>query len=217
MDAIESVFYPILCKSKDDINKIKESYEVLLRISTFIAFPILVILISLSKPIIIILLTTKWLGSLQILKLISVAYLFIPVIYINNSFLKIINKPDVLLYTSFLKKGIGVLILIVTINYSFEIVMYGVILYSFIDFIISVLVTQIFIEISVRKQLRFILNNFILNIGLLFILNYTSSFFTNIYLKVFVSITVGMFFYLGTPILLKLKEFSIFKSIFNKN
>jgi len=217
MYAIESVFYPILCKSKDDINKIKESYEVLLRISTFIAFPILVILISLSKPIIIILLTTKWLGSLQILKLISVAYLFIPVIYINNSFLKIINKPDVLLYTSFLKKGIGVLILIVTINYSFEIVMYGVILYSFIDFIISVLVTQIFIEISVRKQLRFILNNFILNIGLLFILNYTSSFFTNIYLKVFVSITVGMFFYLGTPILLKLKEFSIFKSIFNKN
>ena len=216
MYAIETVFYPILCRSKDNTTKIKDSYELLLRTSTFIAFPILVILISLGEPIIIILLSKKWIGSLQILQLISIAYLFIPVIYINNSFLKILNRPDVLLKTGFLKKGIGILILIITANYSIETVMYGIIIYSFIDFIISVLVTQSLMMISVKKQLGFIFNNFILNILLLLFLNYISSYFDNIYLKVFVSVVIGGVFYLVIPILLKLKEFKIFKSIFKR-
>ena len=216
MYAIESVFYPLLCKKKEDIIHLKESYELLIRTSTLIAFPILVILISLGKPIIIILLTEKWLGSLQILKLISIAYLFIPVIYINNSFLKIINKPNVLFYSGLLKKGIGLLVLIITINYDIEYVMYGIVVYSFIDSFISMIITQVLLKISVIKQLSFILNNILLNIVLFFILNYTSSFFTNVFIKVFVSIGIGVFFYLGIPMILKLKEFVILKNIFNK-
>mgnify|MGYP001267121719 CR=1 FL=1 len=50
------------------------------------------------------------------------------------------------------------------------------------------------------------LNNLILNIGLLLILNYVSSYLTNIYVKVLVSTVAGIVFYLGMPICLKLKE-----------
>ena len=141
--------------------------------------------------------------------------MFIPVIYINNSFLKILNKPDVLLKTGFLKKGIGILILIITANYSIEIVMYGIIIYSFIDFIISVFVIQDIIKISVKKQLGFIFNNFMLNILLLLILCYMSNSFINIYLKVFVGCFIGIGVYLGIPIFFKFKEFMIFKNIIN--
>tara|TARA_B100001059_G_C17791931_1_gene560684 strand:+ start:103 stop:1533 length:1431 start_codon:yes stop_codon:yes gene_type:complete len=216
MYAIETVFYPLLCKKKEDTIHLKESYELLIRISTFIAFPILVILISLGKPIIIILLTEKWLGSLQILKLISIAYLFVPIIYINNSFLKIINKPNVLFQSGLLKKVIGLLILIISINYDIEYVMYGIIFYSFIDSFISMIITQISLRISVTKQLSFILNNILLNIILLLTLNYTSSFFNNVFVKLFVSIVIGIFFYLVIPMTLKLKEFIILKNIFYK-
>ncbi|MDA7855149.1 oligosaccharide flippase family protein, partial [Cyclobacteriaceae bacterium] len=75
--AIESVFFPLLCKKKDDIVHLKNSYELLFRAITFVAFPILVILISLGEPIIILLLTEKWIGSLQILQLLSCAFLFL--------------------------------------------------------------------------------------------------------------------------------------------
>jgi hypothetical protein len=142
--------------------------------------------------------------------------LFIPVIYINNSFLKIINKPNVLFYSGLLKKGIGLLVLIITINYDIKYVMYGIVVYSFIDSFISMIITQVLLKISVIKQLSFILNNILLNIVLFFILNYTSSFFTNVFIKVFVSIGIGVFFYLGIPMILKLKEFVILKNIFNK-
>jgi teichuronic acid exporter len=216
MYAIETVFYPILCKKNDNINKIKESYEILLRISTYISFPVLVVLISLGEPLITIILSSKWIPSLQILKLISTAYLFIPIIYINNSFLKILNRSDLLLISGFLKKGIGILILFITIRFGFEVVMYGLILYSFIDFIISIIVTQLLLNITYIKQLGFILNNFILNIGLFFILNYTKNLFNNVYLEVFGSISIGLCFYIAIPILLNLKEFIFFKLVLNK-
>ena len=213
MYAIETVFYPLLCKKKEDTIHLKESYELLIRTSTFIAFPILIILMSLGKPIVIILLSEKWLGSLQILKLISIAYLFVPIIYINNSFLKIINKPNVLYQSGLLKKAIGLVILIISINYDIEYVMYGIILYNFIDSFISMIITQVLLKISVIKQLGFILNNILLNIILLFLMNYTSSFFNNVFIEVFVSIGIGVFFYLGIPMILKLKEFVILKNI----
>jgi teichuronic acid exporter len=216
MYAIETVFYPILCKRKDNIDKVKESYEILLRISTYIAFPVLVVLISLGEQIITIILSSKWLPSLQILKLISTAYFFLPIIYINNSFLKILNRSDLLLITGFLKKGIGALILFITISYGFEVVMYGLILYSFIDFVISIIVTQILLRINIIKQFIFILNNFILNVGFFFILNYSTNLFNNVYLKVFGSISIGLFFYITIPIVLNRKEFIIFKSILIK-
>ncbi|WP_299125656.1 lipopolysaccharide biosynthesis protein [uncultured Tenacibaculum sp.] len=216
MYAIESVFYPMLCKKKEDINHIKESYEILMRISTFIAFPILVILISLGKFIIIILLSEKWLGSLQILKLISIAYLFIPIIYMNNSFLKIINKPNVLFYTGVVKKIIGMLILFLTINYDIEFVMYGIILYSVIDSIISMVVIHLLMKVSVFKQVYFMLNNIILNTILFFVLTYVSSFMTGAFMKVLISLIVGVMVYITIPVFLKMKEFQIFNKIILK-
>lgn len=211
--AIESVFFPLLCKKKDDIVHIKNSYELLFRVITFVAFPILIILISLGEPIILLLLTKKWIGSLQILQLLSISFLFLPVTYLNNSFLKIINKASVLFYSGLIKKIIGVIILYITINVSFEYVLYGIILYSIIDAVISMCITNYLLKINIIKQVYFLLNNIILNILLFLILTYVSSFFDNIFLKVTLSIIAGLFTYVLLAFLLRLKEYQIIKSL----
>ena len=214
--AIESVFFPLLCKKKDDIVHIKNSYELLFRVITFVAFPILVILISLGEPIIILLLTEKWIGSLQILQLLSISFLFLPVAYLNNSFLKIIDKASVLFYSGLIKKIIGIIILFITINFSIEYVLYGVILYSIIDAVISMCITNYLLKINIIKQVYFLLNNIILNILLFLILTYVSSFFDNIFLKITLSIAIGIFIYFLITFLLRLKEYQILKSLFKK-
>jgi teichuronic acid exporter len=211
--AIESVFFPLLCKKKDDIVHIKNSYELLFRVITFVAFPILIILISLGEPIILLLLTKKWIGSLQILQLLSISFLFLPVTYLNNSFLKIIDKASVLFYSGLIKKIIGVIILYITINLSFEYVLYGIILYSIIDAVISMCITNYLLKINIIKQVYFLLNNIILNILLFLILTYVSSFFDNIFLKVTLSIIAGLFTYVLLAFLLRLKEYQIIKSL----
>ena len=214
--AIESVFFPLLCKKKDDIVHIKNSYELLFRIITFVAFPILVILISLGEPIIILLLTEKWIGSLQILQLLSIAFLFLPITYLNNSFLKIIDKTNVLFYSSLIKKVIGIIILLITINFSIEHVLYGIILYGIIDALISMFITQYFLKINIFKQIYFLINNIVLNIILFLILKYFSTIITNIFLKITLSIAIGLFIYFLITFLLRLKEYQILKSLIKK-
>lgn len=216
MYAIECVFYPALCRKKESLEHIRESYEKLIRLSTFIAFPILIIMISLGKSIITILLTERWIGGLQILQLISLAYLFIPIIYINNSFLKILNRPNIIFYVGVFTKLIGLAILVITINYSITIVCYGIIIYYIINAIVTMICTHFIVKITFIKQVSFILPNVLLNIILYFTIVFISSFIIDDFTKVFVCILGGFICYFALGVFFKAKELFIFKELLNR-
>lgn len=211
MYAVESVFFPTLCGRKNNADYMVTSYETLLRLSTFLTFPILIVMIALGKPIILILLTEKWLGALEILKLVSFAYLFLPIIYINNSFLKIANKPNVLFYTNIIRKIIGVFILFLTIPYNITTVCYGMILYYFTDAFISMICTHIFIKINIFRQVRFILSNVVLNTVFFFVIKYISSLFSSDFMKIFSGIAIAGLSYLLLSMLCRSKEYGLLK------
>ncbi|SNR14899.1 lipopolysaccharide biosynthesis protein [Tenacibaculum jejuense] len=217
MYAVESVFFPILSKSKNDEDYLRGKYEILLRLSTFLAFPILIFIIALSKPLIVVILTEKWLGGAEILKLLSVAYLFIPLIYINNSYLKILDKTQVLLKINLLKKLIGITILLITMNYDIITVCYGIICYYTLDAVLSMYYTQKYLKVKIYKQISFILLNIFLN-GLLFLLiSYISSLFIDNFYKILFSIIIGIGLYLSVVFLLKSKEYFFLKKMITKS
>lgn len=164
MYSVECVFFPVLCIKRNKSDNLAKSYENLLRLSTFLAFPILVILISLSKPIVVTILTDKWIEGADVLRLVATAYLFVPIIYLNNSFLKIENQTGILFYSNTIKKVIGIGILAISIFYGFMAVCYGVILYYAIDAAISIYCTHHYLGISVWIQLRCLQNNIIINL-----------------------------------------------------
>ncbi|WP_010182300.1 lipopolysaccharide biosynthesis protein [Aquimarina agarilytica] len=216
MYAVESVFFPILSKGKNNKDYLKEKYEILLRLSTLIAFPILTFIIGLGEPIILFLLTEKWIGGLEILKLISIAYLFIPIIYINNSYLKVLDKTKELVRINFFKKVVGLTILFFTMNYNIIVVCYGIILYYFLDAILSMLLTKKYLNIKIYEQIKFISLNIFLNILLLLIVVYTSSLFFNNFQKLMISSLVGTLMYVSSVIILKSKEYVFLKNLIFK-
>jgi len=183
MYSIESVFFPILCKKKESEQDIENSYEMLLKFTVFVAFPVLVILVSLAEPIVVFVLTEKWKGGTIVLRLISIAYLFVPVIYMNNSFLKIKNRTDILFYGNIVKKCVGVGILLITVFQSFIAVCYGVIAYYAIDAAISMYCTHQYLGIKVTKQISCLKNSIIINIILCILLFFISSLETSNFAK----------------------------------
>ena len=216
MYALESVYYPKLCIRKNDNIHLVQSYEIISRLTSYFGFPILVVMIVLGEPIITIILTKNWLGGLLILKLLSVAYLFVPITYLNNSFLKIVNKTNLLFYSNIFRKLLGVSIVLIAIKYSINVVLYGIILYNAIDAIISMFITQKILGINIIKQFSFLINNILLNICFFFVLFNVSSYFNSNILKVFFSLTLGVFVYLIVPIILKFKEMVIIKNIIGR-
>jgi hypothetical protein len=95
-------------------------------------------------------------------------------------------------------------------------VLYGIIVYSIIDAIISMFITYCFLKINILKQVYFLLNNIVLSIILFSILTYVSSLINNVFLKVTLSVIVGLFTYFILTFLLKLKEYQILKSLIKK-
>lgn len=216
MYSIESVFFPILCKRKDDYCELIKSYEKLLRITTFLAFPVLFFLIGLAKPIVVLILTEKWIDGVIVLKLIATAYLFVPIIYINNSFLKLFNKTDILFYSNFIKKAIGLSILVITVFQGFYYVCYGVIAYYFFDALISMYCSHRFLDISFAKQLKFISNNILINLVIfVFLLTLCNSLDNN-----FLILLLGvLIMFAGNYLMSKfcgLKEYNILTGIINQ-
>ena len=214
--SIESVFFPILCKKKDSQEDVTSSYERLMRLSTFIATPILIVLIALAKPIVVLVLTEKWIGGVEVLRLISIAYIFVPVIYINNSFLKIQNRTDVLFYSNIVKKVIGVVILSITIFHSFIAVCYGVIAHYAIDAAISMICTHRYLKISISKQGVILINNIVINAVLCIVLLFINSIETSNIIKcIYGTIFISAFYFI-TVKFLSTKESDISRQVINR-
>lgn len=209
MYSIEMVFFPLLCKRKDNREELEEAYEKLLRLSAYLAFPILVFLIGLAKPVVVLVLTERWLEGVPVLQLIAAAYLFVPIIYVNNSFLKIMNRTDVLFYSNTVKKVIGVTILMFTVFQGFYAVCYGVILYYFIDAAISIYCTHRYLSITALRQFFLLKNGIILNILLYILLWVICSIGLGYHNTFVIGLLVGVCVYYLMSMLCKMKEYEI--------
>lgn len=206
MYAIEMVFFPVLCKRKDDASQLMVSYEKLIRIATFLVFPVNIFLMAMSKPLIIAVLTEKWIEGVTVLMLISFAYLFVPIIYINNSYLKIINKTKPLLYTNMVKKIIGIIILFFTIHYGINIVCIGLIIYYLVDAMITMVCTAKYVGISLFKQISLLKNNVCLNICLFVLLLFIANLIKNPMLAIVIGGIVEISFVFGLTFIFKTIE-----------
>lgn len=215
MYSIDSVFFPILCRRKNDRGEIEKAYEKLFRLSTLIAFPVLIYLIGLARQLITVILTENWIEGLPVLQLIATAFLFVPISYINNSFLKVLNRTDILLYSNIVKKIIGVFILIVTITIGFRAVCYGVIAYYFLDACISIYCSYRFLKIGIARQLSYIRTNVIFNIMYLLVLYFLQLYIEYDILLLFAGVFAGLVLFMSLHCILKTKEYKLVIEIVN--
>lgn len=214
MYSIENVFFSILCKNRNNESQLRNAYVKLLRITMFITSFVLVILIGLKREIVIIVLTDKWIDGASVLMYLAIGFMFQPISYINNSFLKIFNKTKILLCSNILKKIIGLFILCLTLKtHSLTVICYGVILYYFVDAIISMVCTHRFINISLSRQFSCIKNVFVLSILSLLSLYTITSILINEYLIVLVGVLSVFAIYFFVCVLFKTDEYVIVKNI----
>ena len=217
MYAAESVYYPKLCKQRVEKDfMIEQAYEKIIRVALYFAFPVLIVLFVHGDKIILLLLSDKWLGSLFILKYLSIAFLFVPITYLNNSFLKIENKASLLFYSNVFKKVIGIIVIIISMNFKIEGVLIGIVIYNCFDAFISMLITQRVIGINMIKQIGFMRNVFFLNLCFFLVLYSSDYLVSNFLLRFSVSLISGIFFYLLVPFLFKFKESIILKNMLTK-
>ena len=139
--AIDSVLLPVMSKDQDSIDRIKIMTRRSVRVGIYVMSPIMIGLAVCGKPLIRLILTEKWLPAVPYLWIFCIIYLLYPVQTANLNAIKAIGRSDVYLYLEVIKKVIGVVILIISMNYGVFAVACGVmitrILYQVINAIPS--------------------------------------------------------------------------------
>lgn len=151
---IQRVTFPALSHIQDEDERLSVSYRKILRMSSFIIFPLMIGLAAIAYPLIVLLLTEKWAGAVIYFQIICFALMWFPIHAINLNILQVKGRSDLFLRVELIKKVIGVSILLITIPMGLVAMCFGQIITSLICLVVNTYYTSKLINLGFLKQMR---------------------------------------------------------------
>lgn len=136
-DVLGNVTFPVLSHLQDNREKMLVVYRKSLFLTAMIIFPMMILCALLSRPMVIILLTEKWLPCVVMMQWLFLARMFTPLSAINMNILNAVGRSDLFMKLDFSKAPLILVVLAITIPISVEAITIGSFCISFICFFIN--------------------------------------------------------------------------------
>lgn len=205
-DVLGNVTFPVLSGLQDDKEHLVAVYRKSLYFTAMLIFPIMILMALISRPLVIILLTEKWLPCVVLMQWLFLARMFTPLSAINMNILNAIGRSDLFMMLDFSKAPLVLIILAITIPISVEAITIGSFCSSFICFFINAYLPGRMFEYGALKMIydwRYIFLS--LGIMVLVVLAYLH-FVTNIWLQLFGGGLIGGIVYVGCCMLFNIVD-----------
>ena len=206
--SIDSVLLSALSSEQDHIQKVKTMTRRAIKTSSFIMWPMMIGLAVLSKPLIIILLTDKWLAAVPFLQIFCINYGFQPIQTANLNAIKALGRSDLFLKLEITKKAIGIVILIVSMRFSVLAVAVGLLLYTIIVSFINSLPNAKLLGYSYFEQIRDMAPALLLSCIMGMVIFPIKYFISSNLILMTVQIFIGGIIYIGLSSILRLESFT---------
>lgn len=113
---VQKVTYPILSKIKNEEERLKEGYRMIVGVVMFVFIPIMFLSIGASENIIITLFGQKWAEAGIYLKIASIGAILFPLQMVCTNIIMIKGKTKTMLIYAFIKQGLRIILLLAFIN-----------------------------------------------------------------------------------------------------
>ena len=213
---INTVTYPVLSKMVGDNDKLRTNFIKMVKVSSFIVFPVMLLMSALSEPLIIFLVTNKWTECIPVLQIMCFTYMFQPVHIMNINLLQVMGRPDLTLRLEIITKCIFPFFIIAAISQ-------GIIVLCIVDFFITMVALVLntyysgkLLDVGYFKQIKMLLPSFLLSIAMMTVVMVVNNFIADYIIQLFVGVAVGITFYFGAAYLLKFEELVEVKYMLNR-
>ena len=179
-----------------------------MRLSAFVFFPMIAGMIAVADPLIRVLLTDKWAGMIPLMQIISLSYLFPPLIYLTQNLLLILGYSGKFLKIQLITRGIGIILLFAAIPLGINAVCTGLVIVSATSFILFFKDVKKHIGYGWKMLLGDLFPSTVLSIVMGAIVYIATLYIDNIYIKLTAGIIIGISIYIVAAVLLKLKEWN---------
>lgn len=194
-DVLGTVTFPVLSHLQDDKEHMVSVYRKTLFLTALVIFPIMILCTLLAKPIILILLTEKWLPCVVLMQWLFLARMFTPLSSVNMNVLNAVGRSDLFMKLDFAKAPLIIITLVITIPISVEAICIGTFVTSFICFFINAYLPGRMCGYGAWQQIkdwRYILLSLLIMTILVFTFIYLVE---NMWLQLFVGGSIGIIAY----------------------
>lgn len=158
---VNSVLFPTLARCNDNPGQMRHITRRVLQVSTYIISPIMMGLIVTARPLVVFLLTEKWLPCVVYLQIGCVANLFRCQQFINTCVTKASGEAGLLLKMDILKKSIGLALLLVSMQFGPIWIAWSQVAIYFISMMINIAPNRRIINYGYWDQLKDVAENMI--------------------------------------------------------
>ena len=116
--AIQSVMLPVLAASQNDLARVKSMLRRSIVTSSFLVLPMMAGMIAVADSLVLALLGEKWMSCVPYLRIMCVAYSFWPIHIANLQALNAVGRSDIFLKLEVIKKAVGLVVLLIGIQYG---------------------------------------------------------------------------------------------------
>lgn len=184
---VVKVAFPTLSKIQDDDQKLRVAYRKIIRLTSYIIFPLMVLVIALAEPFILFTLSAKWSAAIILLQILCLDWMLDHLSGINLNLLYVKGRSDLALRLEVIKKTTAVAILFASIPFGLIGMCWGRLVYSIFATIANSYYTERLISLSFFQQMRDILPYLLLS----FIMGGVVYFVANIFDNSLVQLIVG--------------------------
>lgn len=214
---LTSVSFPALSKIQDDDERLAYNYRKMIRVSSFIVFPIMMMLSALAYPLIITMITAKWEACVILLQIMCFTYMFQPAQILNLNLLQVKGRPDLQLRIEIIKKVVGAVVFIyAAVNLSLIGLCVTDFCYTMFALFLNSCYTGKIIHVGYIQQIKDFLPSLTLSLVMFGIILLINSLIDNLIIQIFVGGLTGAIIYIGGSYIMKFPELEEVKYLLSR-
>ena len=212
---VQRVSFPVLSSIQDDSIRLREAYRKVIKSTMLVSFACMLGLAAIAKPLLILLISDKWLPAVYFLQIVCFSNMLYPLHAINLNILKVKGRSDVFLKLEVIKKVLAIFPILVGVYLGIEMMLWGSVIISVISYFLNAYYSASLINYSVYEQLKDIFPSFIVSLGVGFLMWSISLLSISYYLMLIIQLSTGFILAYLIYNWLRLDEFLEIKSIAN--
>lgn len=215
-NTLSSVTFPVLSQIQNDNERLQTHYRKMVKVSSFIVFPMMMILAGLAHPIIILMVTDKWEPSVVLLQILCFSYMWYPIHAINLNLLQVKGRSDLFFRLEIIKRVLGLVILCISLPFGLKAFCIGGVFSSYIALFVNTYYTGKLINFGFVNQIKDVLPIFILSLIAFTVAFITTNLLDNMIWQILLGFTFSILTYFSCAYLSKRSEIKEVLYLLNK-
>lgn len=219
--SISSVLFPVISKAQDEKSSVKAIIRRAIKTSAYILTPLLMGLAIVAEPLVLVLLTEKWLPCVPYLQILCISGALKPIHTANVQAMNAVGRSDLTLKLGTVKKVFGFTMVLIFARISVMAMTYAGLVTAFVSLLANTIPNKKLFGYGFFEQMKDIIPYWLMS-GVMMLGVWGMSFIPigNIYVKLAIMVITGVVIYILISIIFKVESFtyilSTVKSFFRK-